>query len=190
MIKKDKYISSDACTYAKALVELGISLKQVRNIRNIFESTPEISEVLMSPAVSPVEKHRLTDRIFSEGISESPVSLNREKDRKLAASFIKVLLDKERLDILFQILDSAEEMILTREDTRTVTLFFAAMPDDRQLAGMERVLKEKLSCRQINWQFVYDEKLLGGFVIDAGDLYFDYSVRGRLDEMRNKLTGR
>ena len=180
MTQKIKYISPEAKTYGQALVELGFTLDQVTEMENILETTPELFEVLMNPAVELASKRQLVDRIFA---------LEKTDNNTKPASLIKLLIDRGRLPMIYQILAATRELLLTKNQTVTAKLSYVTMPNQHQLEKMEQVLKSKLHCENINWEFTEDVKLLGGFRLDAGDLYFDYSVKGRLDEMKNRLSG-
>lgn len=173
MKQKIKYISPEAQTYGKALVDLGFTLVDLENISSIFDETPQLAEILTNPAVQLAEKRRLVSRIL---------------DGK-SANLVKLLIDRGRLPLIYEILAATKELLLAHQQAVTARLSYVAMPSDDQLKQMEKVLKDKLGCQSINWEFTEDASLLGGFRLDAGDLYFDYSVKGRLDEMKNRLSG-
>lgn len=175
MTKKIKYISPDAKTYADACIELGFTIKDIETIEEIFDKVPELSKVLMTPSVNPTEKRQLIDKVLVNS---------------LQANFVKLLIDKGRLSLIFEILECIREIILSKKYIVNVKLSYVSMPTDLQISKMEQILKDKLHCQKINWTFEEDANLIGGFRLDAGDLFFDYSVRGRLDEMKNKITGR
>lgn len=174
MTQKIKYISPEAKNYGHALLDLGFTLDSVQAIQQTLVQTPELTDILLNPAVELTEKRNLVDRIFKDDHS---------------ANLVKLLIDRGKLPMIYEILAATEEMLLAVQNTTTAKLSYVAMPTQDQLKQMEQVLKSKLGCKKIHWEFTEDSSLLGGFRLDAGDLYFDYSVKGRLDEMKNRLTG-
>lgn len=178
MTKKIKYISPEAQNYGRALLDLGFTLDSVQAIQNTLDQAPELTDVLLNPAVELAEKRNLANRVFKDNTADGQ-----------SANLVKLLIDRGKLPMIHEILAATEEMILAKQNTVTAKLSYMAMPTDDQLKQMEQVLKTKLGCQDIHWEFTEDSSLLGGFRLDAGDLYFDYSVKGRLDEMKNRLSG-
>ena len=176
--------------YALAGVELGFTFTEVENLRELFHSTPELSKVLTSPAVSFAEKVKILDKIFSsEPLIKSFETINGS-NLTITCNFLKVLIKRNRLNLLDEILDQVEAILLEAKKTRTVQLHYVTMPTDEQLSKMTEILKKKLNCQELLWQFNETPQLLGGFTIDAGDLFLDYSIKGQLKEMKEKITGR
>lgn len=178
-IKEIKYISPIATTYGKAIVDVGFTLSDITYIRELLQNNLELLDVLSSPAINIKEKHQLIDRIFS---------LDHQDDLK--SNFLKVLLNKNRFYLLDEILQAAWEILQAKNYTVTAKLRYVTMPTTEQLSKMERILIDKLNCRKVQWDFCEDPKLLGGFQLEAGELYFDYSIKGCLDEMKKNITGR
>ena len=164
--------------YGKALVELDITFDDIESLRELFKKSPELLNVLLSPAVSLGEKEKIVNRVIA-----CP-------EDKVLGNFLKVLIRRNRLSILDEILNWGEKFLLEGKATRTVTLSYVTMPSDLQLENITEILKEKLNCQKIQWVFQEDPGLIGGFCLDAGDMFFDYSIRGQLNEMREKITGR
>lgn len=177
--KEIRYISPEAVTYGRAIVDLGFTFSDISDIRKIFQQVPELYDVLAAPAVNSNEKRKLIDKVFI---------LKQEKP--IQSNFIKLLIDKNRFYLLDEILQAAWDILQTKKSTVTAKLSYVTMPTDEQLAQMEKILIEKLQCQKIQWDFHEDPDLMAGFRLDAGELFFDYSVRGRLDEMKKNITGR
>ena len=68
-----------------------------------------------------------------------------------------------------------------------VTLRSATPVSDEQVAAMKAALKKRFG-RDIELDQRIDPSVIGGAVIDAGDMVIDGSVRGRLERLESALT--
>ena len=61
-------------------------------------------------------------------------------------------------------------------------------PTEEQLAQIQEFLRKKYQCEDLPLDLVEDKSLLGGFCITVGSEEYDWSMKGRLDQMRRRLT--
>ena len=63
-------------------------------------------------------------------------------------------------------------------------------PEEAQKEKMEDFLRREFGAREVILTLREDKSLIGGFILSAGDKEFDWSLRGRYNNLRQKLTRR
>lgn len=101
--------------------------------------------------------------------------------------FISLLADNGRLPVLPEIGALFEQLKLESERTLKVRLRTAMRIDAPELEKIRQALKRRFD-RDIELAQSIDPKMLGGAIIDAGEIVIDGSVRGRLARLEQALT--
>ncbi len=101
--------------------------------------------------------------------------------------FVSMLVDNRRLALLPEI--AAGYAALRREHERVLKVVVrSAVPIDVPQANALRTALTKRFDRAIEMETVIDPGVIGGAVIDAGEIVIDGSVRGRLERLAQALT--
>lgn len=77
-----------------------------------------------------------------------------------------------------------------KEEMNHVTnaiLTYVTPPTDDQIAGVKRFLAKKLNLENIELKCVEDKSIGSGFVIRAGNHEYDWSAKGRMDQLQQKV---
>ncbi len=69
----------------------------------------------------------------------------------------------------------------------SVTLKYVTAPDEAQLQGIKEFLAKRYGSNDITVDLQEDTSLGGGFIIIADNEVFDWSTRGRLQQLREKI---
>ena len=103
-------------------------------------------------------------------------------------SFIRVLADNHRLDLVAEIAEQYTALRAEAEktvDARVATAFELSESQQEKLAA---ALSKHLG-RDVRLECEIDKTLIGGAVIHAGDLVIDGSALGRLGRLAGQLEG-
>ena len=103
------------------------------------------------------------------------------------ANFVQVLADNGRLRVLPEIGALFEELKQEAERVLKVNVRSATPIDQAEAAQLKDALKRRFG-RDIELEQTIDASVLGGAVIDAGDVVIDGSVRGKLARLEQALT--
>lgn len=103
------------------------------------------------------------------------------------ASFLNLLADNGRLGVLPQIAALYEQHRADAERTLTVTVRSAAAIDAAQQQRMKAALDKRFQ-RDVQLSIQIEPELLGGAIIDAGDVVIDGSLRSKLDRLKHGLV--
>ena len=110
-----------------------------------------------------------------------------EAEDSTFASFIALLADNHRLDALPEIAALFEQRKREAEKVLQVHVRTATPIDAGETAKLKDALKRRFG-RDIELEQTVDPSVLGGAIVDAGDVVIDGSVRGRLHQLEAALT--
>lgn len=100
--------------------------------------------------------------------------------------FLAVLADNRRLELLPEIAGLYEQLRAEAEHVVKATVTSAMAMGDVELEGIRTALKRRFG-REVEVQTAVDPELIGGAVIDAGDVVIDGSIRGKLKRLQSAL---
>jgi F-type H+-transporting ATPase subunit delta len=103
------------------------------------------------------------------------------------ANFIATLAENRRLALLPDIAEGFAQAKRAAEGVLHVRVRAAVAVDGAQAEALKQALAKRFGQR-IELESVIDESVIGGAVIDAGDVVIDGSVRGRLERLAQTLT--
>jgi F-type H+-transporting ATPase subunit delta len=103
------------------------------------------------------------------------------------AQLVALLVENRRATLLPDIAALFEELKRESERVLKVTLRSAVPIADTQADAIRVALKKRFG-RDIELEQRVDASVIGGAVIDAGDMVIDGSVRGRLARLESALT--
>jgi len=161
--------------YVQMLLDLSVSKEIVKQTADIFAALPQIRIDFTNPVISVEKKHAIIEKVFSKQIRD----------------FLKILCDNENFDLLDEIFAAYKEQSEENRDMLNVTISYVTLPDDAQLTKIKDFLAKKYdtNIEKIEIELKEEPELLGGFIIRAGNQQFDWSMRGRLEQMKQQLTG-
>ncbi len=110
-----------------------------------------------------------------------------EKSDSEFGRFIGLLTENGRLPVLPEIAALFEQLKLESERTLKVRLRTAIRVEAGELEKIAAALKRRFD-RDIEISQSIDPKMLGGAIIDAGEIVIDGSVRGRLARLEQALV--
>ena len=101
--------------------------------------------------------------------------------------FLEMLADNRRLALLPEIAGLYEDLRADAERVVKATVTSAAALPAAELDSIKAALKKRFG-RDVEIETAVDENLIGGAVIDAGDVVIDGSLRGKLDRLQSALA--
>ncbi len=113
--------------------------------------------------------------------------LSSEAAGQQFADFIALLAENRRLALLPEIAGLYEELRADAEKVVRAKVTSAAALPDGELETIRVALKRRFG-REVELETGIDESLIGGAVIDAGDVVIDGSLRGKLQRLQSALA--
>ena len=190
--------SKIASPYAEALFQLALSLYLKENDPDVFfqiifdmqdllsllKETPSLKKYLADPLVSNQRKKELLKQCLSE------------KSNLNTVNFLKLLIDKDRINII----ENIAQIFLTKAYDfvclKFVEVYSAFELSEAQQKSLIRKLRTLLGPEFISPEIQYpnialslriDKKILGGFIIKVGSKIIDLSLLGDLQNLSKQL---
>lgn len=171
-----------ASRYAAALADAALQQGQAERVRGdlaafvgAFEESPELRNVLETPAVALELKHKIASEL-AQRMNLAPEVRN----------FVFLLLDHNRTEMLREMQQAFHEALNAR-----LGIADAHVVSARELNHEERreltVALERRTGKRIEARFSRDASLLGGAVVRVGSVVYDGSVREQLTRLREQL---
>jgi len=101
--------------------------------------------------------------------------------------FLALLADNRRLPLLPEIAGLYDELRLEAERIVRARVTSATALPEAELATIREALRRRFG-REVELESAVDASLIGGAVIDAGDVVIDGSLRGKLDRLQATLA--
>jgi F-type H+-transporting ATPase subunit delta len=120
--------------------------------------------------------------------ADAVVLLSPEAARESFARFLTLLADNRRLALLPEIAGVYEELRAEAERVVKATVTSAAELPAGELDKIKAALRQRFG-REVDVETAVDESLIGGAVIDAGDVVIDGSLKGKLERLQAALAG-
>ena len=96
-------------------------------------------------------------------------------------------LKTEGVETLDRLMDAYEERRAERANRQKAVLRYVTPPTAGQLEQIRDFLRKKYNDQELPLELIEDPTLLGGFSITVGSDEYDWSMKGRLTQMKNRL---
>ncbi len=175
-------ISNISKRYARAFFDIA---REQNKIEDYYQELNQFDSVVSQ---NKSLKEFLANPIFEQASKKGVVEgvIGKLNLSGMAVSFLRLLVDKKRIDILSdivvcyrQLMDEALKKV--RVNVKT------AFPLPEELKSFIKTSLEKSMGKTVEMTVEEDATLLGGVVIGVGDTLYDGSIKNQLNNMRNLL---
>jgi F-type H+-transporting ATPase subunit delta len=170
-----------ASRYAKALLELAIDQKKIDSILGDMVFLLEVSseskdfELLVnSPLVKSDKKIEIFELIF-------------EQFEKESMDFIKLITNNRRESMLPAIATSFDMLVKDHRGIVPVTIITASKMDSETRDALLTKIKSSVK-GELELTERIDESLIGGFLVEMGDIQIDATVLNQFNNLKQRLT--
>lgn len=173
--------------YAASLLNLGIERNELESIRQDMElvaqtlnENRDLVLMLKSPIIKPDIKSNILKSIFAGKVGQT------------AMAFLEIVVRKGRERALYDIANAVSRQYRTLKNITTVSVT-TAIPADEEMTKTIRGFIDKHIQKlnisgQIEMEEVVDPEIVGGFIIRAGDLQIDQSIKRKFDDLRLEFS--
>ena len=137
---------------------------------------PELRAVLRNPELDPETKGAIVAEIIGDA-------------DPLFGNFLRLVAEKGRSAEIAEIARELDRLMAAEEGRLDVELTTAYELSETDAAAILKQIQEA-SGRKVEATRKVDPNLIGGFVLQAGSMRVDASVRGRIERLRRELVTR
>ena len=141
-----------------------------------MRDVPQLRAVLRNPQLAPETKADIVVEIIGEA------------DPRLR-NFLRLVGEKGRIGESADIARELDRLMAVEEGRLDVELTTAYELSESDAQGILKQIQEA-SGREVEATRKVDPNLIGGFVLQAGSMRVDASVRGRIERLRRELVTR
>ena len=163
-----------AVRYARVLYEVNVPAEAVQKTREIFSEVPQLHDIFVNPTIDLKKKMTVIDKVFPEEIR----------------NFLKVVCKYQRMDLIEDIFAAYVRYCDEQNQVLNAVLTCTVPPSEEQKKGMEAFLCKKYGAKKAKIEVCQDQALLGGFILRVGSDEYDWSMKGRLNRLEQRLTWR
>jgi F-type H+-transporting ATPase subunit delta len=170
-----------ARVYAEALFEVGRDKgkldsvqQQLGEFADAVDRNRDLQAFFFSPYLSSSEKGEGIERAIS---GAEPELLN----------FLKLLVDKQRMTEIFRIRREFDELWKHENRRIDVTVTSAVELDPAVVAQIGQEV-ERQTGEKVDLSSRVDGDILGGLVLQVGNMVLDASIRSRLEKLRKSVA--
>lgn len=171
--------------YARALDEVVVAQNlsrdavatQLRDFQETFAESPALREVFENPSIPEDQKLRVLDAISSR------IGMSRT-----VRNFVAVVMNHQRLHELSEIVDAYLERSDKDNGIAEAEITSARPLDEEGKRTLEGSIASLTGGSSVRATYREDPALLGGAVIRLGSTVYDGSVRGQLDQIRQRMV--
>lgn len=158
----------------KELVRLNIPKEDIETVKGVFSACPDAAETLANPLVTLDEKRTVISKIFPKSLERSIVSA--------AKSGI--------IPELNEIFEEYEDILLEKQGGIKAVVRYVTPLTESQQAELRKFIMEKFTKDEVDIEYRRDPDIIGGFILNAGDVEFDRSYRTSLRAIREDLKNK
>ena len=165
-------MSKSAKDYAEQCLGLHIPMTSLTDTIAIFHDVPVLREQLSDPTLPMDHKMDIIDRII-------PLD---------ARDLLKLMCVEDQLDLLEEVNDLYHALSQKRVGDLYVTLRYVTAPTEEQLDGIKQFVAHRYGEEGVGFEMKEDPTLVSGFKLTAGNEEYDWSAKGRLAQLQQRLS--
>ena len=159
---------------AKARGKLDVIREQLGQVADALDADRNLAVFFFSPSLSSAEKR--------DGIQRAIAGAEPE-----LINFLELLVEKHRMPVIFRIRRRFDEM-WARENKQLDVTLTSAVELDPEVVERVRHEIERQTDRSVQLRTRVDENVLGGLVLQVGNMVLDASIRNRLERLRKEVA--
>ena len=162
-----------AIDYATSLRKTETPKELLQQVKDVLEAVPQVRSEFEDPTVSIEKKHLIIDRVFPKEIRD----------------FLKILCDNMDFGLFDEICTAYDELGRKPEAKENqAQLIYVTAPTDEQLEGNKAFLAKEFHNPDMELTLKEDKSIKSGFVLRVGTREFDWSEKGRIEQLENRIA--
>lgn len=165
-------MTEKARMYGKVLYELHLPEKMVYEMVQIIRENPLLVPILSDPVLPSLKKNRIIENVW-----------RASEFAKTVPSFLKKVCAAGCIDSMDSILSVWEQCLRDEKGIIQAELFYVTPPEEEELQKIRTFLCGKYGKKEVQFTLAAAPELIGGFLLRTENVEYDYSLKGRLEEL-------
>lgn len=157
--------------YVQHLLSKEISVAALEEALKLIKANDELKDVLDDSNVPQVEKQNVIDDLFAPSVR----------------AFLGKLSNSCQCADLEGIVEAYILEIDRMNNVANATLYCTTEPNDEQLVGIKEFVCKEANSKEAKINIVHKDDLIGGFVIAIGDKEYDFSLKAKIESIKQKV---
>ncbi len=171
-----------AARYAKSLIDLALEKGQLEAVyadmqwlNAVCRSSRELVTILNSPIITSDKKEKILEAVTAGKVTDLTMAFNR------------LLVNKHRESNLPEIVNTFISQYKTYKKIHIIKLTTATEISEKVKEAIVEQVRKTSAIENIELETAVDEKLIGGFVLQAGDKMVDASIAYDLKQVTRQF---
>ena len=156
------------------LVRKDIPREDIDLAKGVLETCPDVAETLDNPLVTSDEKEAVINKLF-------PLSMGK---------FFHSAVKEKAVDHIPEILEDYIDILIEKQGSIKAVVRYVTPLTEVQQADLKKFIMERFIKEDVDIEYRQDPDLIGGFILNAGDVEYDRSYRTSLRAMRETLQSK
>lgn len=150
-------------------------IRQMDAVSSVFIKYPDLMKFVMNPLINVEQRYAVVSEIIDK------IKVNPD-----IKHFVRILIDNGRINLIRKI--SGKFVDIIREKTQvTFAKVLSVCPLDEEIKQSVIKKLKKISKQSIEIQCTIEPGIIGGLQIHMNNQVFDYSVKGQLERLKDRL---
>jgi F-type H+-transporting ATPase subunit delta len=163
-----------AINYAKAMAQLNLPEEAAKEALQIYRDNPPLKKALENPVLPKQTKYRIVEQVFPGEM----------------VNVCKVLCQNGHMAQFEQVMETYELYRHRKAGVLHAVLTYVTPPKEEQLQEIKQFLCREMKVGDVAFTLKQKKELIGGFILYANGIEYDYSLKGRLQKIQQKLVRR
>ncbi|MCM1507452.1 MAG: F0F1 ATP synthase subunit alpha [Ruminococcus flavefaciens] len=164
-------MKENAKYFLKELVRLESSQEDIDKVKSIFDSCPDVADTLSNPLVTPDEKRNIIKKLFPESLERFMINVVRSG----------------AIDSLSEIFEEYSDILLEKQGSIRAVVRYVTPLTETQQSDLRKFIMERFVKEDVAIEYRHDPDIIGGFILNAGDVEYDKSYRTSLKKMKESF---
>lgn len=161
--------------YAQAIFEHSENwLEDLKQVSDVIEE-PEVAQLIDSPKLAYKKKAERFIGLFGNTLQSKTIN------------FLKILGNAKRLSLIPSILKEYQELLAHKDKRNEVLIISAYKPQAKQMEQIDAQLRKRYG-ENLSLRLEINKGLMGGYIIKCKDEVNDFSVKERLQKLKNQIV--
>lgn len=178
MLKKKKMVERYASVLLAQAIQSG-RLKRINRdlsfLQNQFRDHPTLDALLNNPTIPRSEKRILLKKICNQGLSP------------MLWRFFEIIIDQYQIGLLKEVLTAFSIAYRNHIGIQSAILTTAVALPEVLIKQLTKEVKKWVSCTEVLMEQKIDPAIIGGYILQIGELKLDRSIKHYLHALQSVL---